>query len=76
MGLQSMGVECPKVRASDEHCYIVRVLRAQGHPTRSPVFLSFCNLARRYLTGGADLGARPPATTCLHFLSLSTGVLF
>jgi hypothetical protein len=40
MGLQSMGVECPKVRASDEHCYIVRVLRAQGHPPMASRFLS------------------------------------
>ena len=40
MGLQSMGVECPKVRASDKHCYIVRVLRAQGHAPMASRFLS------------------------------------
>ena len=35
------------------------------HP-RSPLFLSLFNLARRDLTGGADLGARPPAAGSLH----------
>ena len=35
-------------------------------PPRSLVFLSLSNLARRDLTGGADLGARPPAAGFLH----------
>jgi hypothetical protein len=38
-------------------------------------FLSPPNLARRDLTGGADLGARAHSATFLHFLSLSAGVL-
>jgi len=29
-------VGCPIVRASDEHCFIVRVLRAQGLPPEAP----------------------------------------
>jgi len=57
----------PPVRASDEHCFIVRVLRAQGapHPWASDSYLP-PNLARGDLTGGADLGARPPAAGSLH----------
>ena len=35
-------------------------------PSSAPVFLSLSNLARRDLTGGADLGVRPPAAGSLH----------
>ena len=44
-------------------------------PLSVPVFFS-PNLAHRDLTGGTDLGARPPAAIFLHFLSLSVGVSF
>jgi hypothetical protein len=69
-------VGCPIVRASDEHCSIVRVLRAQGLPPTSLRFLSSPQSGPCDLTGGADLGACPPAATFLHFISLSAGVLF
>ena len=68
MAVDSKGlwVGCPIVRASDEHCFTARVLRAQGHlPSVSRLFISLqsgpCDL-----TGGADLGARPPAAGSLH----------
>ena len=57
---------CPIVRASDEHCFIGRVLRAQRLYSRPPVFLFHFNLACRDLTGGADLGACPPAAGSLR----------
>jgi hypothetical protein len=41
------------VRASDEHCFIVRVLRAQGLPLMALRLLSPPNLACRDSTGGA-----------------------
>jgi len=37
---KGLWVGCPIVRASDEHCFIVRVLRAQGHPPMASRFLS------------------------------------
>ena len=33
---KGLWVGCPIVRASDEHCFIVRVLRAQGLPPAAP----------------------------------------
>ena len=38
----------------------------RGSHSWPPVFLSLFNLARRDLTGGANLGARPPAAGSLH----------
>jgi hypothetical protein len=56
MAVDSKGlwVGCPIVRASDEHCFIVRVLRAQRLYFLPPIFLFLFNLARRDLKGGAD----------------------
>lgn len=51
----SWGVECPIVRASKEHCFTVRVLRAQGVPPIASRFLSPPKLARRDSTGGVVL---------------------
>ena len=56
---KGLWVGCPIVRASDEHCFIVRVLRARETVLPLYPLSSFCppNLACRNLTGGADLGA-------------------
>jgi hypothetical protein len=51
---KGLWVGCPIVRASDEHCFIVRVLRAQRLYFLPPIFLFLFNLARRDLKGGAD----------------------
>ena len=55
-------------RDQSDHCFVVRAL--QAHETVLPLypFPSFCppNLARRDLTGGANLGDRPPAAGSLH----------
>jgi hypothetical protein len=45
------------VRASDEHCFIVRVLRAQGLPPMGFRSLSHAQSGPCDLTGGADLSA-------------------
>ena len=61
MAVNSKGlwVGCPIVCASDEHRFIVRVLRAQGHPPTAHAFLSLSNLARRDLTVALTWGPRP-----------------
>ena len=46
-----------------------------GATTHGFTLLSLLNLACRDLTGYAEMGPRSPASTLLHSLSLSAGVL-
>jgi hypothetical protein len=66
--LLGRGQDCLELRASSDHCFIVGALRA--HETVLPLYLlpSFClpESGLCDLTGGADLGARPPAAGSLH----------
>jgi hypothetical protein len=69
------GQDCFELRASSDHCVIVGALRARE--TACPVIrshlVSFPNLARRDLTGGADLGARHPAAGSPHRVGCEDG---
>ena len=62
------GQDCLELRASSDQCFIVGALRARetGCPFIHSRPLSLSNLARRDLTGGANLGARPSAAGSLH----------
>ncbi len=53
--------------------YCARSASTRAPHPRSSVFLSLPNLARRDLTGGADLGARPPAAGSLHLAGCEDG---
>src|SRR2546422_8587264 len=46
--IQGSGQGCPRLRASDEHSFIVRVLRARRAPGRSPVSF-FSRLLNRWV---------------------------